>query len=210
MAKVEQLETDAQGRRVEVYSGTARFFHWLTVLLIAVQVPIGLYMVYRGNDMVWTDAQGVEKTGLWDAVTNNLYSSHKLLGTIILVVIVLRLLYRFGAGAPSDEPTLNAGQRIVSALNHWGLYALLIAVPVVGYIGTSAFPALNIFGMFSLPAVVGKDPALSKQMFELHMYGGFALLALIALHIMAALYHYLIRRDYVLARMMPKLLKKRA
>ncbi|MEO1206108.1 MAG: cytochrome b [Pseudomonadota bacterium] len=210
MAKVEQLELDAQGRRVEVYSGTARFFHWFTVLLIAVQIPIGLYMVYRGKEMPWVDDQGVAKTGLWDAATNALYSSHKLLGTIILVLIVLRLLYRFTAGAPSDEPTLSPVQRVVSAFSHWGLYALLIAVPVVGYIGTSAFPALNIFGLFSLPAVVGKDPALSKQMFELHMYGGFALLALIALHVSAALYHHLFRRDYVLARMMPRLLRKRA
>ncbi len=206
MAKHETLRTDPKGRRVEVYSGVARFFHWLTVLLIAVQVGIGFYMVYRGNDMVWTNDKGETKTGLWDATTNTLYSSHKLLGVILLGLIVLRLLYRFGAGAPKPEPTLTTAQKIGSEANHWGLYALLIAVPVLGWVGVSMYPALNVFGMFSLPAIAAPDRAMSEQVFEYHSIGAIVLLALVGLHFAAAMYHWLIRRDYVLARMVPGLL----
>lgn len=208
MARNETLRTDAQGRRVEVYSGAARFFHWLTVLLIAVQVPIGFYMVYRGKEMVWTNDQGETKTGLWDATTNTLYSSHKLIGVIILGFIVLRLLYRFGAGAPKAEPTLNLAQKIGSEANHWGLYLLLLVVPVLGYLGISYFGALNVFGI-PFPDVTGKDQKFSEVIFAYHGIAATVLVALIGLHIAAALYHWLIRRDYVLARMVPSLLGDR-
>lgn len=207
MARTEHLELDAQGRRVEVYSGGARFFHWLTVLLIAVQFPIGFYMVYRGKEMVWTTAEGVQKTGLWDATTDLLYSSHKLLGVLLLGFVVLRLLYRFGAGAPADEPTLTMFQRVVSALNHWALYLLLLAVPALGYIGISAFGALDVFGIV-LPSVVDKDQSFARDVFDFHKVAAIGLLALIGLHVAAALYHAWVRQDTVMARMMPSLLRR--
>lgn len=207
MARKETLRTDPQGRRVEVYSSMARFFHWLTVLLIAVQVPIGLYMVYRGNEMVWTNDKGETKTGLWDATTNTLYSSHKLIGVIILGFVVLRLLYRFGAGAPKPEPTLNMAQKVGSEVNHWGIYLMLLVVPVLGYIGISYYGALNVFGI-PFPALTGKDEGVAEKVFEAHGLAAWALLALVALHVGAALYHYFVRRDYVLARMMPGLVEK--
>jgi len=198
MPRSETLAVDSQGRRVEVYSGTARFFHWLTVLLIAIQFPVGLYMVYRGPGQ-----------NIWDATTNNLYSGHKLAGVIILALVLVRLLYRLTAGAPADEPTLTGWQKVVSALNHWGIYLLLIAVPIFGYLAVCYFPALNIFGAFSLPALVAPDKEMYKQVIAVHYYTAMALAALIVLHIAAALYHHAIRGDNVLVRMMPGLLKKR-
>jgi cytochrome b561 len=184
--------------RVEVYSGRARTFHWLTVALVLVQVPLGLAMVYRGK---WLD--------LFDAVTNTMYSSHKLLGMIILIVVVARLLYRFAHGAPADEPTLATWQKVISHLNHWGLYLMLIVVPLLGWLGVSYYGALDIFGLFSLPALASQDQAQADAILGLHLLAAIALVLLVGLHVAAALYHYFIRGDNVLGRMWPALLRRR-
>jgi len=182
---------------VALYRRPARVFHWLTVALLAVQVPVGLYMTYRGKTL-----------NVWDATTNALYSGHKLVGVIVLVVVLGRLAYRLLRGAPADEPTIAPWQRVVSHLNHWGLYLLLVAVPLAGYVGISRFPALDVFGLFSLPGIVAPDKAAAETAFGVHRLLAMALVALIALHVAAALFHHLVRRDNVLARMIPRLLRR--
>jgi cytochrome b561 len=185
------------GTRVEVYGGTARFLHWLTVLLVAVQIPVGLYMAYRGGTL-----------NVWDATTETLYSSHKLGGVVILLVVLWRLAYRLTRGAPADEPSLEGWQRVLSHLNHWGLYLLLIGAPIAGYVGISMFPALDIFGMFALPGVVAPDKDAAKVAFAVHRILALALVALIAMHVAAAIYHYVVRKDNVLGRMIPSMLRR--
>jgi cytochrome b561 len=182
---------------VEIHGRAARFLHWLTVALIAVQFPVGVYMSYRGNTL-----------NLWDATTGVLYNGHKLVGVVILLVVVFRLVNRVSRGAPADEPTLEPWQRIASRLNHWGLYVLLICVPVAGYVGVSLFPALDIFGGFSLPALVAPDKEAAKTAFLVHGVLAGLLALLIAVHVAAALFHYFVRRDNVLGRMIPGLLRR--
>lgn len=181
----------------QLYSRTARVLHWLTVLLLAAQFPVGFYMAYRGNTL-----------NVWDSLTNTMYSGHKLSGLLILLIVVLRLLYRTTQGAPPDEPTLEPWHRMAGHLNHWLLYALLIAAPIAGYIGIALFPALDIFGLFKLPALVAPDKEAAKTLFAWHGALVIALGALITLHIGAALYHYLVRKDDVLGRMLPGLLRR--
>ena len=172
------------------YSVAARRFHWWTVALLAVQIPFGLAMVYRGKGL-----------NVWDATTNWLYSSHKLLGLIILFVVVARLSYRLTKGAPADEPTLEPWQKGVSHATHWLLYLLLIAVPIGGYIGISLYPALDVHG-FTLPAVASPNQQAAERVLFWHMLGAFAIVLLAGMHVAAALFHYLIRRDGVLQRML--------
>jgi len=182
---------ESSGRGVEGYRLPARLFHWLTVLLIATQLPIGLFMAYRGPGL-----------NIWDVVTNTLYATHKLLGVTIFALVVIRLGYRLVAGAPAPEPTLSPWQKIVSVLNHWSMYALLLTVPVLGYLAICYFPALNIFNGFALPAIVAPDRARYDAIIEWHEAGAFALAGLITLHIAAVGYHRFVRRDGVLARML--------
>ena len=182
---------------IEVYSSTARAYHWIVVALIAIQAPVGLYMVYRGGTL-----------NIWDATTNNLYSTHKLVGVIILLFVLLRLGYRLTAGAPHPEPTLEPWQRSVSEIVHWAIYLLLLVVPILGYIGVSMYPALTIFGAFNLPAITGPDKPTAEAIFGWHGYAAFTLLGLVALHIGAAIYHNIIRKDNVLGRMLPGALRK--
>ncbi len=122
------------------YSTGARHFHWWTVALLAIQVPVGLYMVYRGD------------VTNFDALTNTLYSSHKTLGLVILLLVIARLYYRFSHGAPRRR----ADARVVAEgrLPCHALVALPAADPGAGRWGGSAsryYGAREVFGLFSIP-----------------------------------------------------------
>jgi len=173
-------------------SASARLLHWLTGLLIVVQMPVGVVMAYRGNVL-----------DLWNPTTDFLYSAHKSLGLVLLIWVVIRLLVRLLAGLPPLEPRLARWQMRIASANHVGLYVLLLAVPALGWLGASLFPALEVFGGISLPSISGADRAASVTVFTLHGIAALLLAALIALHVGAALHHHFIRRDGVLRRMLP-------
>ena len=186
------MPTSPETSKVEIYSPAARRFHWWTVALVAIQVPLGFYMAYRGNDL-----------NIWDGLTNALYSSHKLLGLIILVLVIARLGYRIAHGSPRPEPTITTWQRELGALSHEWIYLLLIVTPILGWLGASLYPALDIFGMFNLPSIAAENQEMSTTVFLFHVAAAIGLVALIGMHIGAALYHRLVRRDQVLSRMLP-------
>jgi cytochrome b561 len=185
------------------YTPTARGLHWLIALLIFIQLPLGFYMSYRGNEMPSVDEKGQPVKGVWDALTGILYSSHKLIGLTVLALILLRLIYRLTRGAPRSDPTVPPALTGVSHLVHWALYALLIAVPVLGYFAISYGDFLDVFG-FHLPALAAKNDELSKQVFEWHETGAILIIAFVSLHVLAAIYHRFVRRDRVVERMIPK------
>jgi cytochrome b561 len=179
--------------RNAVYSPAARALHWLTVLMVTTMVPVGLFMTSRAE------------RNIWDGLTNALYSSHKLAGVLLLTLVIVRLAYRFMHGAPPDEPSIEPWQKLASHVTHWTLYALLLVVPILGWIGISLYPALDIFGLFKLPGLVAPNQPASSTVFFLHKLGAFALVALVAVHVGAALFHYFVRKDGVLRRMWPGL-----
>jgi cytochrome b561 len=179
--------------RETTYSTGARHFHWWTVALLAIQVPLGLYMAYRGNTL-----------NVWDGLTNALYSSHKTLGLVILALVAARLLYRIVHGAPADEPSIEWWQKAASHATHWSLYLLLILVPIVGWLGISLYGARDVFGLFTIPPLAAQNSDAAGRVLMLHKYLAFLTLALVAMHVSAAVVlHYFIRGDGVLARMLP-------
>jgi cytochrome b561 len=180
----------------DVYSQTARRFHWITAAFVFTMIPVGLYMTNRG------------KATNFDALTNLLYDNHKLGGFILLWIIVARLAYRFIKGAPADEPTLEPWQRIVSHLSHWGMYGLLLFVPLLGWLGISLYPALSIHGWFSLPGLTTPNAKTAETVFMLHKLGAILLGLAVLTHVGAAIFHHVIRKDNVLRRMMPKIAKR--
>jgi cytochrome b561 len=182
-----KTKSDSQ---LNTYSSSARRFHWTTVALVLALALTGVIMTERGE------------ANIWDATTNGLYSSHKLMGFVTFWFVLWRLSYRARMGAPRPEPTLEPMQRIASSAVHWAMYGLLFLVPLLGWLGVSMYPALDIFGVFSLPALTGKSAA-AAQVFTIHKTLAWGLLALVVLHVAAALYHYFVRKDGVLARMLP-------
>jgi cytochrome b561 len=188
---------------IAVYTPAARRYHWWVAGLILVQFPIGLYMVYRGKDMVGVNDKGEPVKGVWDALTNTLYSSHKTLGLIILLLVILRLAYRLTQGAPRPDPTVPAALTGIGHLVHWSLYLLLIGVPIGGYLGISYGNYLDVFGIH-LPALTPENKEMSEEIFELHELGAQILFGLVLLHVGGALYHKVIRKDRLVERMLPK------
>jgi cytochrome b561 len=176
----------------ETYSSTARGFHWWTVALVVLQVPLGIYMAYRGNVQ-----------GIFDATTNFLYSSHKTIGVIILVLVIARLIYRIAHGAPRPEPTITTLQKGASHATHWLLYLLLLVVPILGYLGVSLYPSLGLFDVASLPGLVAPNQEAAGTVLYYHWLAAVVLVLQVGVHVAGALFHYLIRKDGVLARMWP-------
>lgn len=183
-------ETDIRGSSMggETYSVTARRLHWWTVAFLAIQIPVGLFMVRYGAA---TD---------FAPPTAQLYDGHKLLGLVILVLAAARLTYRLVHGAPPDEPTIEVWQKIAGHFTHWALYALLFLVPILGWLAISYYGPFEPFGI-KLPTLAAKDDARATQTFFLHMLAAYALILVAGMHVGAALFHYVIRKDGVLRRM---------
>ncbi len=169
------------------YTTPAIALHWLLALLILGSLAVGLYM-----------------TGLALTPTRlKLYNWHKWAGSVILALSLLRLAWRLAHRPPAPVP-MPAWQTRVFVLSHHALYALFIAVPLAGWAYSSAagFP-LVVFGVLPLPDFVPVDRDLAAVLKPLHKALAWALGALSALHIAAALKHQLIDRDHLLRRMMP-------
>jgi cytochrome b561 len=185
------------------YTPTARALHWLIAFLVFIQLPLGVYMSYRGNEMETVNEKGETVKGVFDALTGALYSSHKLIGLTIFLLIVLRLLYRLSHGAPRSDPSVPPALTGASHFVHWMLYVLLIAVPIAGYFAISYGRYLEVFGI-PLPAITEKNEDMSKEIFEWHETGAFLILAFVTLHVLAAIYHRFVRKDRVVERMLPR------
>jgi cytochrome b561 len=169
-----------------VYSLTARAAHWITAALVIIAFFIGLTMlqVDRGP------------------LQNQLFDWHRSLGATILLITALRLLWRLGHPAPPLPPDTPGWIEVSAWLSHRLLYAFLLILPIIGWLGSSAFGApVHFYGLFDLPALIGPDKSLAHILFAIHIWGAFTLAALVVLHIGAALYHLLVRRDSVFRRM---------
>lgn len=171
------------------YSSTAKFLHWATAFGVFGMLPVGLYMVWRG-----------QRTN-FDEATNALYSGHKLTGFILLWLIALRILYRARRGAPPPAASLTSFERAASGAVHHLLYVLLPITPLLGWAGTSAYGALDVFGLFSLPPLLPANQALGETILKIHGYAALTLAALVAAHVGGALMHGVIKRDGVMNRM---------
>ena len=179
------------GTRTDHYPGTSKVLHWLVAACILTTAPVAI-------------AMGRVSAG---PTQDNLYNFHKSLGVLILILVILRLVNRIAVGAPIADPGIEPWQKTVSSIVHGSLYVLLLAMPIVGYIANSAYGASTpFFGLFNLPPIVGKNEALSTQLFTFHRWAGWLLIALVLMHVGAALFHYFIRRDNVLQRMLPRAL----
>ena len=178
---------------VDRFSLVQRLLHWLLALLVIPALGVGMTLGWLGFDGA-RDAFGME-------VTNALYTGHKTIGVLILALMTLRLVLRLTLGAPPPVPILTPFERLASQVVQAAMYLVLLALPLVGWLATAAGGYPVQFFAWTLPGLIAKDPALSEQLFELHGLLGWALLALLALHIGGALQHWLVKHDGVMRRM---------
>lgn len=175
--------------KVERYNNTAIALHWLIALLIFVAFPLGLYM----SDL------HLSPTKL------QLYSYHKWIGVTVFVLVLMRLLWRATHTPPALPDSISRLQQIGSHIVHGLLYLLIFAVPVSGWLMSSAKGFKTVwFGVLPLPDLLEKDKALGNLLAEVHQSLNYILLVLVVLHVAAVIKHKLIDRDDILARMLPE------
>jgi cytochrome b561 len=173
------------------YTKTAVWLHWITALLM-------IFMLVWGEDFI--RVQPGESLGGWQPTT------HASWGTVILLLVLLRLFWRMGHPAPALPDTMPNWQVTASHVAHWALYALMIAIPVTGLLALVPYGAERLdadkvvfFNLFSLHFM----PNLGSWTQEAHEILGNVAKALIIIHVAAALKHQFWDKDGLLSRMRP-------
>jgi cytochrome b561 len=163
-------------------------FHWLTLLLlVAVYACIELREFFpKGSDP-----------------RNALKSWHFMLGLTVFGMTGLRLLARFMNPTPPMEASIKPSQQLMAGLMHIALYALLLAMPLLGWATLSGEGKAVIWFGLELPALIAPDKELAELLEEVHGTLGTAGYFLIGLHAMMGLFHHYIQRDNTLLRMLP-------
>jgi len=170
-----------------------RLLHWSVAGVVLLSLTSGLTIGFLGFNGA-TDLLG-------QVLTNVLYGSHKTLGVLILLLMILRVITRLAFAVPDHVPPLNTFQRVVSKSVQSLLYLALIAMPVIGWAGTASGGYPVEFFIWHLPGFIGKDKQLSELLFVLHEWLGWIILALVVLHVTGAMFHWKIKRDNVMKRM---------
>jgi cytochrome b561 len=169
------------------YTATAVTVHWLSAVIIVAGFTLGLSMI--GLPLSRQKLQ-------W-------YAWHKWIGITVFLLTCFRLAWRWGHPAPPPMPTMLLWQRRAAAVSHALLYALLLVIPISGWLYSSATGVQVVYlGLVPLPDLVPKDKALASLLRACHVTLNFTLLALVCLHVAAALRHHFVDRDAVLSRML--------
>lgn len=175
------------------YGAIAQVLHWVTVVLVILAWMLGIFgdLLPRGEP---------RQTGLF---------IHIAAGILVIVLVIARLMWRLVDSRPLSETTKLStlfGRWIdpLAGIAHYALYALLVAVPVVGIVLQFARgDALPLFGLATIPTPWLKDAAFAHNVKEVHEILAHALVVLAALHASAALVHHWVFRDRTLIRMLP-------
>jgi cytochrome b561 len=170
------------------YSPTAKFLHWLIVVLLIGQFIAAWTMPHIGRNTPVT----------------TLISIHFSIGIVIIAVVVVRLFWRVIYGEPAPLDGVPPWQVQSARTVHWLLYILLFAVPILGWINASwrGMPIV-LFGV-ELPKLVATRAPGFGWTGDVHsLLANYVMLTLVGLHVLAGLYHYFIRGDTVLQRMLP-------
>lgn len=174
---------------LERYTYTAMLFHWLIAVLVVAAFTLGLVM---------TDIPGLTPTKL------RYFSWHKWLGVTVLMLAVLRVLWRLFHQSPAYPGTMARWQQSAANGLHILLYLLIFAVPLSGYFYSlaSGVPVVYL-GLVELPVLIGANPELKPVLKAVHYWLNMLLAGSVGLHVAAALKHQFVDRDGVLRRMLP-------
>jgi cytochrome b561 len=191
----EARSADSAPRR---YSLTAIWLHWLIARLIVANTAVALTVDYWPDDWV-----------------RPVIDTHKSIGITVLALVLMRILWRATHPPPPLPLTYRGLERVASHGAHGVLYLLILALPLTGWMHDSAWKEgathpVRLFWLVPWPriaVIAGLEPGPKERMhdlfFSMHAACAYALYALLALHIAAALKHEFVDRERELARMWP-------
>lgn len=170
------------------YGAPAQLFHWLIAALIVTQ-----FVLARMADGL---PLGAHKLAL--------LARHKSFGMTVLMLAALRLLWRLTHPAPPLPPAMSRPERIAARGTHVAFYVLLFAMPLTGWMMSSAKSySVSWFGLFTWPNLIGKNEEAFRFLRDTHDLLSDVLFAIALLHILAALKHHFWNKDDVLLRILP-------
>ncbi len=169
------------------YSGVAIVLHWLIALLIATN----FILVWTAEDL--PEAQQMQQIAL-----------HKSVGISVLILSVIRILWRLAHRPPPLQRSLQPWERVLARAVHTLFYVAMISIPLAGWAMVSARGPVSVFGLFSMPALpVPTTKAAGDTFFGIHENLATLFLVLAGLHVLGALKHQFLDRDGTLGRMIP-------
>lgn len=170
------------------WSAFARFLHWFIAVLIAAQFVLGWLAVS------WRLSPTKIDLFVW----------HKSTGMLVLVLVLVRLAWRATHRAPAWPSHMPRWERVAAGLSHVLLYVAMIALPLSGWVISSAAGVpFRIYWRVPLPSIAAPDKHLADIAATAHLALGIVLIVLLLMHVGAALRHHYVKRDDVLARMLP-------
>lgn len=173
------------------FSNISISIHWISVLLILFAIVLGLLRpLFEDNG--------------WDELALTL---HRQLGLAVLLLLACRLFFRMST-LKIDKKSTTVSPFIYWSgfLSHVFLYSLLIALPILGWAMTNAQGhTVHFLGILNLPNILTVDPDWADTFQEWHELAGNVLMAVVALHAAAALFHHYVLKDEVLVGMLPNL-----
>lgn len=176
------------------WGSVAKWLHW----------SIAITMIGAMVCSIWAaqlDPEIASHRTLWQWLIIKL---HKPLGFTALVLIVIRVGWTLTGIRPSLPASMSAGEIRLSKIAHGLLYGLMLAVPVTGwFMSQYAGSSINYFGLFEIGNLVNENRERVGQLHPFHVYLGLTTAVLVILHIAAALYHAIVRKDGVLTKMLP-------
>jgi cytochrome b561 len=179
--------TDRDSKR-RVFDPTTRLLHWLSVGLILLVFVLAFSIDLASSSTSHTA----------------LLQLHRSFGITVWAVTLMRLVWRQVARYPNWPTDMPLPMRLAARGSEFALYALLLTQPILGLLQTNAQgDRADLFFLDQLPALVGEDRPLARQLLAVHEVVGFLLLGLIALHVSAAFFHHFWRRDDTLTAMLP-------
>jgi cytochrome b561 len=169
------------------YDATLRLLHWVMAAIIFTAIALGVVAAFLPRGV----SPRVE-----------ILTIHKSLGMTALILVVLRVVWRLSVGAPPYAAALGVFSRLGAHAAHVALYALMVAMPVTGYVDSviGGHPT-SWFGLFDWPALFARNDALAHVAATLHYRLAWAIGAVLALHLAAVAWHVWVKRDKVFARM---------
>ena len=168
------------------YGVVAKSFHWLLFLMLTFSIVAGNFLASLPKG-----AEKMEAAGM-----------HKSFGAVILMLIMLRLVWKLINVSPKLPDETTAAEAFIAKAMHWGLYALMFAQPLAGIMmSQSAGIPVSFFGLFEFPVFLDKNPELAKTFLSIHGTVWILLVIAVVGHAGAALHHHFIKKDNVLKQM---------
>ena len=166
------------------YGLTSKFLHWVSAILLFVQIPLGFYLV----DLDF----GPERM--------NIENIHVTVGLSLFYLVILRLLYKIFNPTPKLQPSIFRGQKFLAKLNHVMLYVTIMSITISGIL-KKLFDGETLI-IFFKEIKIKESFELTELFYDIHVYSNYLMIILIIIHIMAVIIHKLFFNDDLLKRIL--------